>query len=245
MSGTMDKLTDGARKLGIELTLAQLQQFEQYYALLVEWNARMNLTAILEYDKVQLLHFLDSLSVVLGLENRNLLEKPGLKVLDVGTGAGFPGIPMKIVFPAIDLCLNDATEKKSLFLAEVVRKLGLKSVQIAVGRAEELGQMKQHRERFDLILCRAVAEMAALAELCLPFCCPGGRVIAQKKGGISDEMERARRAVKEMGGAPVKTVKVDLPELGDGRCLVVVEKVGKTPPQYPRRPGMPANKPIL
>lgn len=245
MSGTMDKLTNGARKLGIELTLAQLQQFEQYFSLLVEWNARMNLTAILEYDKVQLLHFLDSLSVVLGLENRNVLEKPGLKVLDVGTGAGFPGIPLKIVFPAIDLYLNDATQKKVLFLDEVVRKLGLKSVQAAVGRAEELGQMKQYRERFDLVLCRAVAEMAALAELCLPFCRLGGKVIAQKKGDISDEMARARRAVREMGGAPAKTVKVDLPELGDDRCLVVVEKVGKTPPQYPRRPGMPANKPIL
>ncbi len=242
----MDKLIAGARKLGIELTLAQVQQFEQYYQLLAEWNQKFNLTAIVEYEKVQLLHFLDSLTVVLGLPDRRVLEKPGFRVMDVGTGAGLPGIPLKIAFPDISLCLNDSVHKKGRFLSDVVDRLGLKTVEVVVDRAEELGHSKAYRERFDLALARAVAEMAALAEICLPFCRPGARFIAQKKGNIDEEINRAGAAIRIMGGAPLQLVPVSgLEELGGDRCLVVIEKVKLTPPAYPRKPGMPAKKPVL
>lgn len=240
----MEKLVSGAKKLGIALTLSQVEKFEQYYSELIDWNRRLNLTRILDYEKVQLLHFLDSLSVVLALEDREWLQKARVKVIDIGTGAGFPGIPLKIVFPAIHLYLNDSVRKKSLFLDHIIRKIGLEDAEVITGRAEELGHMADYREQFELVLSRAVAELPALLELCLPFCCLGGKFIAQKKGDIAAELKKAETAIGLLGGSLPELVKVTLEGLEGERCLVVIEKVDMTPPKYPRRVGLPAKRPI-
>lgn len=240
----MERLLKGARTLGIELTPAQLEQFQQYYSELVDWNRRINLTSIVEYEKVQVFHFLDSLSAVLAFENGAALQKAGIKVLDVGTGAGLPGIPLKIAFPEMHLCLLDSTHKKSLFLNHVVGNLGLKGVEVVTGRAEELARVPEYREQFDIVLARAVAELPALIELCLPFCCLGGMFVASKKGEVEAEVKKGDRAIAIMGGELRGLVKVDLEGLQDKRCLVVIRKVTATPSTYPRRVGVPAKRPI-
>jgi 16S rRNA (guanine527-N7)-methyltransferase len=241
---TMDKLISGVKSLNIELLPSQLEKFETYYSALVDWNRRINLTAILDYEKAQILHFLDSLSVVLAFKDRKVLEKPGLKVLDVGTGAGLPGIPLKIAFPNIYLCLMDSIHKKSLFLNYIIGKLGLTEAVVITGRAEELGHYPTYREQFDLVLSRAVAAMPALVELCLPFCCSGGKLIALKKGDVAKEVKQAEIATSLMGGGLPELVPVNLEGLQDERYLVVIEKVRETPPSYPRRVGLPVKRPI-
>jgi 16S rRNA (guanine527-N7)-methyltransferase len=238
----MEKLKSGAEKLGLQLTSAHLKQFQIYYQELIDWNRRLNLTAITDYSEVQVKHFLDSLTVVLALEQP--LGK-GMKLIDVGTGAGIPGIPLKIVWPDIELVLLDATRKKSNFLEHIIQRLKLKGVEIVVGRAEDIAHKPAYRQQFDLVLSRAVAGLPALAELALPFCAIGGRFIAQKKGGIEEEVQRARRAISILGGRLADIKRVKLPEFADERWLVAVDKVGETPPQYPRRPGIPAKRPLL
>lgn len=238
----MEKLETGAKKLGINLTSQQRAQFESYYLELIDWNRRINLTAITEYAEVQRKHFLDSLTVL-----RVVPEPPGgnLRLIDVGTGAGFPGIPLKIVLPEARLVLLEATAKKARFLHHIVTLLGLENVEIVVGRAEEVAHRAPYRERFDLALSRAVAELPALVELVLPFCAVGGRFIAQKKGDIEDEVARAGRAIHRMGGKLAGVEKIDLPGVTGERHLVIVDKVSPTPENYPRRPGLPAKRPVL
>jgi len=239
---TMEKLESGAKKLGLQLTPAQLEQFQVYYQELIEWNRRLNLTAITDYDEVQVKHFLDSLTVALALKQP--LSK-GMKLIDVGTGAGIPGIPLKIVWPDIELVLLDATKKKSNFLEHIIHRLKLKGVEIVVGRAEDIAHKPEYRQQFDLVLSRAVAELSVLAELTLPFCTIGGRFIAQKKGDIEEEVEQAQHAISILGGRLADVKSIGMPEFADGRWLVAIDKVGETPPQYPRRPGIPAKRPLL
>jgi 16S rRNA (guanine527-N7)-methyltransferase len=234
----VDKLKSGATRLGIALSDANIGQFETYYKELVDWNTRVNLTSITDYDEAQLKHFLDSLTVVLAKIPTDA------KVIDVGTGAGLPGIPLKLVFPEIRLTLLEATGKKTAFLKHVVETLGLKDTEIVTGRAEDIAQQPEYREKFDVVLARAVAPMAALAELTLPFCKIAGIVIAQKKGDIASELSEAAKAVEVLGGSPLQTISADVPGLTDSRCLVVIKKISPTPPQYPRRPGIPAKKPL-
>ncbi|HEY83399.1 MAG TPA: 16S rRNA (guanine(527)-N(7))-methyltransferase RsmG [Dehalococcoidia bacterium] len=237
----MEKLAAGAGKLGLSLTGQQLAQFEIYYQELVAYNQRMNLTAITEYEEVQLKHFLDSLSVVLALEPP-LGE--GFSLIDVGSGAGLPGIPLKIALPELKLVLLEATAKKAAFLRHVKDKLGLDEVEVVCGRAEDIAHEAGYREQFTLVVSRAVARLATLVELALPFCAPGGRFIAQKKGDITREVADAARAIELVGGELREIKGVDLEELADARWLVIIDKVAPTPQQYPRRPGIPAKRPL-
>ncbi len=237
----MEKLVEGAKKLGITLTPGQIDQFEAYYASLSEWNQRFNLTAIVDYQDVQIKHFLDSLTVSTAMSQNT----SGLSVIDVGSGAGLPGIPLKIVWPQIRLTLLESVHKKTGFLNNMVNILGLKDVDVVTGRAEEVAHLSSYREQFDVTVSRGVAGMATLAELCLPFCRIAGIFIAQKKGDINQEVIQAERSISLMGGKLVNLKSVDLPDLADNRYLVIVEKVSATPSGYPRRPGMPGKRPLL
>jgi len=236
----MKTLISGARKLGIELAPGQLDKFEVYYHELIEWNKRMNLTRITDYAEVQLKHFLDSLTVLTAVQLTD-----GLRLIDVGTGAGMPGIPVKIVSPGIDLTLLEATGKKTKFLEHIVSVLGLEGVEIVSSRAEETGHNTGYREKFSLALSRAVAPLPVAVELSLPFCQVGGLCVTLKKGNIEAEVQQSLKAIGIMGSRLREVKPVALPGLNDKRYLVIIEKLKPTPPQYPRRPGIPAKKPII
>jgi len=237
----MEKLELGAKKLGLELESRQLEQFSIYYQELVDWNRRVNLTAITDYQEVQIKHFLDSLTVTLAWQPAINVD---LRLIDVGTGAGIPGIPLKIAFPNIKLILLEAVAKKAAFLQYINHKLGLGDVEVLVGRAEEIAHLAQYRERFDLVLSRAVAPLPTVVELALPFCAVGGSFIAQKKGDIKSELSQAAYAIGVLGGKLREVKRIDLAEFSDERYLVVIDKVSPTPPKYPRRPGIPAKRPL-
>ena len=239
----MEKLKSGAEKLGIYLNPEQLDKFERYYHELIDWNKKINLTRITNYEEVQAKHFLDSLTVTLAIKLDD--GGRGLRVIDVGTGAGLPGIPLKIVFPNIHLTLLEATSKKAKFLKHFVGRLGLDKVEIAIGRAEEIAHDSQYREKFDVVLSRAVVSLPALVELMLPFSAVGGCCVAQKKGDIEREVEQSLKAMEVMGGRLRGIKRVELEELNDKRSLVIIDKVKFTPAEYPRRAGMPAKRPIL
>jgi 16S rRNA (guanine527-N7)-methyltransferase len=238
----MEKLNTGAKKLGLRPTPGQLEQFETYYREMVDWNRRVNLTAITDYEEVQIKHFLDSLTVTIALHPPS---NAPLRLIDVGTGAGLPGIPLKILFPGIKLVLLDSASKKAAFLHHITRKLGLEDVEILVSRAEDAARDARYREGFDLVLSRATAPLPTLVELTLPFCAVGGSFIALKKGGIGTEIGKASRAIGLLGGSLRELKKVDLEEFTDERRLVIIDKVSPTPPKYPRRPGIPAKRPLL
>jgi 16S rRNA (guanine527-N7)-methyltransferase len=239
----MEKLKSGAKRLGIYLTPLQIEQFEVYYHELIDWNKRINLTSITGYEDAQVKHFLDSLTVAAALNFSD--GGKGLKLIDVGTGAGLPGIPLKIASPDIKLTLVEATVKKTRFLEHVIAKLGLKDVEIVASRAETVAHEDRYRERFDVVISRAVAVLSALAELMLPFCNIGGRCIVQKKGDIGGEVEQAKKAITIMGGRLREVKPVELKEFDDKRWLVIIDKIKSTPAAYPRRPGMPEKRPII
>jgi 16S rRNA (guanine527-N7)-methyltransferase len=238
----MDPLIAGARQLNITLTGRQLADFETCYRELVAWNQRFNLTAITDWEGVLVRHFLDSLSCLKALPRAELAA--GARIIDVGTGAGFPGLPLKIVCPGMRLTLLEATGKKVAFLEHLVRVLGLKGVEAIHGRAEELGHNPAHRERYDWALARAVAEMPTLTEYLLPLVRVGGAVLAQKGEGAAAEVHGANAAIATRGGRVRQLVPVELRGLAETRYLVVVDKVAATPEKYPRRPGMPEKRPI-
>jgi 16S rRNA (guanine527-N7)-methyltransferase len=235
---------DGASALGLRLTPTQQASFQLYYEELVIWNQKFNLTAIIEYEQVQIRHFLDSLSCLLARETRLTLGRPGAKMIDVGAGAGFPGLPLKLVCPATRLTLLEATGKKVTFLEHVVQRLGVQMVTAINARAEELAHDFAHREQYDLALARAVAELPVVAEYTLPFCKVGGWVVAQKGEAAAAEAWSAERAITILGGALRRVIPVELPGLPEDRSLVVIEKVSPTPANYPRRPGIPAKRPL-
>lgn len=236
----MQYLKTGAAKLGIELNSSQLEQFHSYYRELVEWNQKINLTSITGFKEVQLKHFLDSLSVIPAFKQPVISEN--LSLIDIGSGAGFPGLPIKIVFPDIKLVLLEATGKKAAFLRHLTQKLNLYDVEVLAGRAEDIAHQPQYHQRFDIVLSRAVAALPALAELTLPFCAINGRIVIQKKGDIKDEVSRAARAIEILGGSQPEVKRVELVELADDRYLIIIDKVSPTPAKYPRRPGIPAKR---
>lgn len=237
----MNQLVQISQRLfNLALTDAQLTKFEKYAGALIDWNQRVNLTAIVEPDAVEIRHFADSLSCLLVM--RPLA--PGAKVIDVGTGAGFPGLPLKIACPSIDLTLVEATGKKVHFLQHVVEHLGLEGVTLVNGRAEALGQMPEHRERYDWVLARAVANMPTLAEYLLPLCKVGGRCLAQKGETAHQESAGAQQAIDLLGGHLTQLAPVELPTVAETHYLVEMEKVAATPPHYPRRAGIPSKRPL-
>jgi 16S rRNA (guanine527-N7)-methyltransferase len=239
----MKKLVEGAGKLGIKLDASQVNQFELYYQELIEWNKRINLTAITDYSSAQVKHFLDSLTIALALSEQEM-ESPDFKIVDVGTGAGFPGLPLKILFPQPELLLIESTAKKTAFLNHIIRKLELQNVEVLSSRAEEAAHLPVYREQFALALSRAVASLPTVVELALPFCRIGGKFIAQKKGEIDREITGAEKAIAVLGGRLNQTKRIELTEFADARYLVIVDKISSTPGEYPRRPGVPERRPI-
>lgn len=226
--------------LNLKLTPAQLQAFEVYTEELLTWNARINLTAITELEDIATRHFADSLSCLPIIKPR----PPGLRVVDVGTGAGFPGLPLRIVCPTICLTLIEATGKKVAFLRHIIATLGLEDVTVLHARAEEVGQMPDHRERYDWVLARAVAGMRTLVEYLLPLCRIGGHCLAWKGENAPQEVSGAQQAISLLGGQVVQLIPVELPMVAETHYLVDVVKMAATPPKYPRRPGMPAKRPL-
>ncbi len=238
----MDKLLRGARELGIPLKENHLALFQTYYEELVEWNRRFNLTAITDYEGVQVRHFLDSLSCLLVLPRAEL--QAGARVIDVGTGAGFPGLPLRIVCPGMRLTLLEATRKKVEFLEHLLRRLGLSDVEVIHARAEDLGHRPGYREGYDWAIARALAEMPTLVEYLLPLVRVRGAILAQKGENAPAEVHSAEAAIRILGGRVRKLVPVGLHGLAETRYLVVVDKVAATPEKYPRRPGMPEKRPL-
>jgi 16S rRNA (guanine527-N7)-methyltransferase len=240
----MQRLIDGSSALGLRLTDKLQAAFQLYYEELVAWNREFNLTAITEYDQVQIRHFLDSLSCLLAAETRLALNRRDARVIDVGAGAGFPGIPLKLVNPGTRLTLLEATGKKVTFLEHVIRQLDLHHTVAIKARAEELAHDPDHREQYDLALARAVAELSVVVEYTMPFCKIGGWVVAQKGESGAAEAWAAEGAIKLLGGELRRVMPVELPGLPEDRSLVVIEKVSPTPGNYPRRPGVPGKRPL-
>lgn len=236
----MELLGQGAAELGVGLSTHQLDSFETYYLELADWNQRVNLTAITGRHQVQVKHFLDSLTVILAVSGR---PPSAMRLVDVGTGAGFPGLPLKLAFPEIRLTLVESVGKKARFLEHIVKLLGLSDVEVLTGRAEQLAHRAELRETFDLAVSRGVARMSTLLEYTLPFCCVGGRVALLKRG-IEAELAGAARALETLGGRLGQIYPVEVTGLNDGRVVLVVDKAEPTPDQYPRRPGMPAKRPL-
>ena len=218
-----------------------MERFRRYYRELIEGNSRVNLTSVTGWEEVQSRHFLDSLTVSLAIP-QDLLESG--RMLDVGSGSGFPSLPIKIAFPGLEVTLIDSTAKKTAFLVQLKNALGLPDVEVRTGRAETLAHDPALRESFDLVVARAVAGMAGLAELTVPFCRVGGTVIAQKALGSEDEIARAQKSIDTMGARVKEVREVAVGYHGEVRSLVVLEKVQPTPERYPRRPGIPKKRPL-
>lgn len=238
----MDRLIAGLAELGITLSPDRIRLFETYYLEMTEWNKMTNLTSVTDYEDVQVKHFLDSLTVTRALDFRKVDKN--FRILDVGTGAGMPGMPLKLLYPHIKLSLLEATAKKADFLRYITEKLELDNVEIINERAEGAAHGTEYRERFNLVLSRAVAALVSLAELTLPFCAVGGSFIALKKGDIEPEIEIAGKAIEILGGSPPEVMNIELKEFDDERCLVIIGKTAPTPVKYPRRPGIPEKRPI-
>jgi len=225
--------------VGIQLTTRQLSAFTQYEEILLEWNQKFNLTAIRDAETIRSKHFLDSLTCMLAWRDRS-----PEKLIDIGTGAGFPGIPLKIMMPRLRLTLVDSVGKKLDFCRHIVNTLGLDNVTCLQARAEELGLAREHREKYDWAVARAVANMPVLSEFLLPLVRVGGGILAQKGETGLAETQKAEPAIRVLGGRINKLIPILLPGVTEERFLVVVDKVSTTPPGYPRRVGLPAKRPI-
>ncbi|WP_442637072.1 16S rRNA (guanine(527)-N(7))-methyltransferase RsmG [Rossellomorea marisflavi] len=229
----------GLEEKGISLSSEQLAQFEKYHELLVEWNEKINLTAITDKEEVYLKHFYDSISAAFYVDFNSITS-----LCDVGAGAGFPSIPIKICFPHLHVSIVDSLNKRITFLNHLSDQLGLENTHFHHDRAETFGKNKDHREAYDMVTARAVARMSVLSELCLPLVKKGGYFVAMKAASVNDEMDKAKKAITTLGG---KTEQVDsflLPEENSERTIVQIKKVKDTPNKYPRKPGTPNKLPL-
>jgi 16S rRNA (guanine527-N7)-methyltransferase len=239
----LDLLAQGARELGIDLTDRQLDQFSRYAAELVEWNRRVNLTRVADPEAVRVRHFLDSLTCARPVL-ADLASRPAWRCIDVGSGAGFPGLPLAIAFPWLEMALLEATAKKTAFLGHVVAVLELDRVTVVTGRAEELGRDAAHRDGYDLAVARALAPLPVALELCLPFVRPGGRLILPRGSDLAAQVDAGGLAASELGARLLPPRPVDVAGLPENRTLVVAEKLAPTDRRYPRRAGVATKRPL-
>lgn len=228
-------------KHNFELTDKQKQQFKLYFKMLIEVNEHVNLTRITEEDEVYLKHFYDSITPLFTF---GAVFKDGATLCDVGAGAGFPSIPLKILKPGLKVTIVDSLQKRLNFLKDLISELGLTDVELVHGRAEDVGQNKLYRERFDIVTARAVARMSVLSEYCLPLVNKGGYFVALKGPKAEDELDDGKKALEVLGGKLIKDEELTLPESEEERTLVLVQKVKSTPKKYPRQAGTPRRKPI-
>lgn len=240
------------KEFNITLSEYQFEQFQMYYDLLIEWNSFMNLTAITEFDEVVMKHFVDSISFVKAFD----LDNKNLSMIDIGTGAGFPGIPLKIVYPDMNITLLDSLNKRIKFLDEVIKKLALANIYTIHGRAEDFAKDIKYREQYDFCVSRAVANLSTLSEYCLPFVKENGYFVSYKsenllekniqtKMGEISEMDAAKKSIDLLGGKVEKQVEFKLPFTDLYRNLVVVKKIKKTPKKFPRKAGLPSKEPLI
>lgn len=235
----LDSFKQALEELEIQLSEKQINQFIQYYELLVEWNKVMNLTGITEWEEVVQKHFVDSLTLIHAVD---LTES--YKVLDLGTGAGFPGIPLKIAFPHLEIVLLDSLNKRIKFLNEVIAQLGLTGITAYHGRAEEFAKKAEYREQFDLVVSRAVANLSTLSEYCIPYVKIGGYFVSYKSGDVQEELEKSEKAIDILGGCLEDVEEFTLPQSDISRTLVVIEKEQSTKKKYPRMGGKPSKEPL-
>ncbi len=240
MDRDISVFTKGLNELNITLDDAKIKQFLDYYELLVEKNKVMNLTAITEYEEVIVKHFLDSISI-----GKYIDFKAGESLIDVGTGAGFPGIPLKITYPELEITLLDSLNKRIKFLGEVKESINLSKLEMIHGRAEDYGQDAKYREQYDYCVSRAVANMSTLAEYCLPFVKVGGYFISYKSGSVTKELNDAKRALTILGAEVEKVESFTLPGSDISRTLVFIRKYDKMKKKYPRKAGLPSKEPLI
>lgn len=231
------KMKENEKYFKFSFSVEQLEQFFVYMNLLIEWNKKMNLTAIVEPNEIILKHFIDSITILKEINNNS-------KIIDVGTGAGFPGVPLSIMNPTLKVTLADSLNKRLIFLQEVVNQLGLKNLEIIHARAEELGQNKKYRENFDVATSRAVANLSTLSEYLIPLVKKDGKIISMKAGGAQEEIETARKAIKILGGKIEGIEEFKLPQTEIERTIILIRKENCTPNRYPRKAGVPSKEPI-
>ena len=239
MAYDLTVLEQGCQQIGISLNEEQKKQFIAFYEYLVEKNKVMNLTGITEFQEVLVKHFLDSLACVKAADMNEVKT-----VMDIGTGAGFPGVPLKIAFPHLEACLLDSLKKRVNFLEETFELLKLENITAIHGRAEEFAKNKAYREKYDLCVSRAVSNLATLSEYCLPYVKVGGKFISYKSGTVKEEVEQAEKAVSILGGKIQDVVYFNLPDSEIQRSLVVIKKIKSTPGKYPRKAGTPLKEPL-
>lgn len=235
-------LTDGAQRLGINLNEEQIKKFCRYLELLVQWNQKINLTSLKTPQEIIIKHFLDSISCIKVINK--YIDAEGVSVIDVGAGAGFPGIPIKIICPSVRLSLLEARKKKTIFLKKITEEMNFQQVKILNGRAETFGKCADHRERYDIAISRAVAHLNTLSEYCLPLVRVGGLFVAQKGRSYKKETEKSFKTIQVLGGEMIGVEKVRIPFINQERYLLVIKKIKDTPSKYPRKEGLPQKRPL-